>query len=270
MSTTPIFDEYELPALPSFAAASDALTMPPSFDALPTPVIDCDTQGVITAANLAAQNLEQAHGLHFVGKELWALVAPEYRQGNRNSFYALMERGGEDPHRIRRSINMPNGGFRTYQISRSFLRDAAGQIVGLRMVLADVTEHTAAHQREKTARLWLESVTDALAEAVIVTDALGFIRFVNPAASSLTEWQEKELLNMTISKAIPILSYSRAEGVPFNYRLVLERRSSGIITFLTKSQQEATVAFNTAPVLDKIQGSTIGVSYVFRKPDVSL
>jgi PAS domain S-box-containing protein len=270
MSISPIFDEHELPALPSGAPASNACAMPASFDALPTPVIDCDRKGVITAANLAAKNLEPAHGLKCLGKELWSLVAPEYRQGSRSAFLTMMERGGEDPHRIRRSIIMPNGGFRTYQVCRAFLRNPEGQVVGLRMVLSDVTEHAAAQEREKTARLWLESVTDALAEAVIVTDALGFIRFANPAASELTEWQEKELLNMTIAQAIPILSYSRAEGVPFNYRLVLERRSSGIITFLTKGQQEVTVAFSTAPVLDKIQGSTAGVSYVFRKPDVNL
>ena len=104
----------------------------------------------------------------------------------------------------------------------------------------------------------------------MVTDTLGFIRFANANAVRLTEWEENELLHMTIAKAIPILSYSRAEGIPFNYRLVLERRSSGIITFLTKNKQQATVAFSTAPVLDKHQGSTIGVSYVFRKPDSPL
>jgi PAS domain S-box-containing protein len=270
MSTTPIFDEHELPPLPSFAGVRNTTNMPASFDALPTPIIDCDRNGVMISLNLAAQNLEQAHGIVFLGREIWTLVAPEHRPGNKSSFFIMMERGGEEPPRIRRSLDMPNGGFRTYQISRAFLRDQQGQIAGLRMVLSDVTEHAAAHQREKTARLWLESVTDALAEAVIVTDALGFIRFANPAAALLTEWQEKELLHMTISQAIPILSYSRAEGVPFNYRLVLERRSSGIITFLTKSQRQATAAFSTAPVLDKIQGSTTGVSYVFRKPDVNV
>jgi len=268
MSTTPIFDEHNLPSLPSCAAVSNTSTMPASFDALPTPVIDCDVNGVIVAINLSARNLEQNQGLQLMGKELWSLLAPEYRPGNKSAFFAMMERGGEDPHRIRRAVNMPNGGFRTYQVCRSFLRNAAGQITGLRMVLADVSEQAAAHQREKTARMWLESVTDALAEAVIVTDALGFIRFANPAAAALTEWQENELLHMTISKAIPILSYSRAEGVPFNYRLVLERRSSGIITFLTKNQQQATVAFSTSPVMDRIQDCTTGVSYVFRKPDM--
>lgn len=270
MSTTPIFDEHELPPSPALAGGSLGNTMPASFDALPTPVIDCDTQGVMVAINLAAQNLEQTNGLKFLGQEIWSVVAPEYRQGTRNAFFTLLERGGEDPHSIRRSINMPNGGFRTYQINRAFLRNATGEITGLRMVLSDVTEHTVAYQREKTARLWLESVTDALAEAVVVTDALGLIRFANPAAVQLTGWQESELLHMSITRAVPILSYSRAEGVPFNYRLVLERRSSGIITFLTKQQQQATVAFSTAPVLDKIQGSTTGVSYVFRKPDVNL
>jgi PAS domain-containing protein len=197
-------------------------------------------------------------------------VAPDERQSSLDSYFALMAKGGEDLPQIRRSIYTSSGGFRTYQIGRLILRDPNGEPVGLRVVLADVTEHVASHEREKTARLWLESISDSLAEAVVVTDTLGFIRFANAAATHLTEWEQNELLRMSIAKAIPILSYSRAEGIPFNYRLVLERRSSGIITFLTKNKQQATTAFSTAPILDKHKGSTIGVSYVFRKPDMPL
>ena len=268
MSSSPIFDEFEPSMLPSMTAASPLPSMPASFDALPTPVVDCDCNGLIVAVNKASANLEDLYGIRMLGKDVWSLVPAEHRTGNRAGYFMLLARGGEDPPRIRRAFVMPNGGFRTFQISRAFLRDVGGQIVGMRLVLIDATEHANAHAREKTARLWLESVTDALAETVIVTDALGFIRFANPAATQLTEWSPEELLRMTISKAIPILSYSRAEGVPFNYRLVLERRSTGIITFLNKSQQQVTVAFSTSPVIDRLQGSTTGVSYVFRKPDM--
>ena len=46
----------------------------------------------------------------------------------------------------------------------------------------DVTEAHLAQEEARNAQLWLESILDSLAEAVIVTDALGFIRNVNPAA----------------------------------------------------------------------------------------
>ena len=271
MSTTHIRATSSTPDIPlGVAAEQTAANSSGPYDGLPTPVIDCNAQGIITAINQAGQDLTRTYGINMLGKELWTLTAPEEQQASRESFLALMTQGGEDLPFIRRSIFTSNGGFRTYQIGRLLLRDPEGKPDGLRMVLADVTEHAMAHEREKTSRLWLESISDSLAETVMVTDTLGFIRFANANAVRLTEWEENELLHMTIAKAIPILSYSRAEGIPFNYRLVLERRSSGIITFLTKNKQQATVAFSTAPVLDKHQGSTIGVSYVFRKPDSPL
>jgi PAS domain S-box-containing protein len=240
---------------------------PEPFDLLPVPYLQCDAQGIIDHINEAARNLVYVHGFNFLGKAIWTLVAPDQQQMSHDSFCALMENGG-DPPTIRRAIYTPNGGFRTYELHRSMVHDAEGRPAGLRMLLFDITEQIIELEWEKRARLWLESISDSLAEAVIVTDALGFIRFVNAAAEHLTEWQASELVRMTIAKAVPILSYSRADGVPFNYRLVLERHSSGIITFLSKNKLQVTVAFSTAPVLDKLKESTIGVSYVFRKLDL--
>lgn len=270
MSTIPSTSHPAIPPIDAEQNLDEAALPPGPFDALPLPVLDCNIQGVITAINRSALELMRTHGISLLGNEVWNIVAPDERQTSRDAFFALMADGTGDPLPVRRSIYTANGGFRTYQINRCFLRDAHDQLVGLRMSLTDVTEFATAYEREKTSRLWLESISDSLSEAVVVTDTLGFIRFANLATAHLTEWEQNELVHMTISKAIPILSYSRADGIPFNYRLVLERRSSGIITFLTKNKQQATVAFSTAPVLDKIQGSTIGVSYVFRKPDMPL
>lgn len=270
MSTIP---SYTPPATPPISAKlnPDEASLPPSpFDELPVPVIDCNVQGIITAINHSAQELMRVHGISLLGNELWLIVAPDERQASRDAFFALMADGTGEPQPVRRSIYTTNGGFRTYQVNRCFLRDARNQLVGLRMTMTDVTEFATAYEREKTSRLWLESISESLSEAVVVTDTLGFIRFANLATAHLTEWEQSELVHMTISKAIPILSYSRVDGIPFNYRLVLERHSSGIITFLTKNKQQVTVAFSTAPVLDRVQGSTIGVSYVFHKPDMPL
>lgn len=263
MSTTPISDTSAAPVSPAIAE-----TTPPGdyFDSLPVPVIECNVLGIITRANHTARGLVHAYGINFLGKAIWALVAPDEQQTSHDAFFVTMADTEHEPEPIRRSLYTQNGGYRVYQIGRCFLFDPDGKPSGLRMVLMDVTDHALAYERDKMSRLWLESISDSLAEAVIVTDTLGFIRFANQAATQLTGWESHELLRMTVSRAIPILSYSKTDAVPFNYRLVLERRSSGLITFLDKNHQQTTVAFYTAPVLDRIQGSTIGVSYVLHKP----
>jgi len=267
MSATPFFDPSAAPAPPAIEEIAPAQD---SFDSLPVPVVDCNRRGVITRANDSARELVRVHGIDLLGKEIWALAAPDELQASREAFLATMADSGHSPGAIRRAYYTSNGGFRTYQLSRSFLLGPDGKPNGMRVVMMDVTEFSVASERDRTARLWLESISDSLAEAVIVTDTLGFIRFANMAATQLTGWEPHELLHMTISRAVPILSYSNTDAVPFNYRLVLERRSSGLITFLPKNKQQTSVAFYTAPVLDKLQGSTIGVSYVLHKPCSSM
>ncbi len=63
-----------------------------------------------------------------------------------------------------------------HDVHRSLRHDESGQVVGMRLVLIDVTEQALAHEEALKSRCWLESVLASLNEAIVVTDALGFVR----------------------------------------------------------------------------------------------
>ena len=70
------------------------------------------------------------------------------------------------------------------------LRDDHGQIVGLLGINRDITDHK---QAEEKLRLQGEALA-AAANAIIITDYVGVVRWVNPAFTKLTGYTEEEMI----------------------------------------------------------------------------
>ena len=100
----------------------------------------------------------------------------------------------------------------------------------MRIAGVDVTEAHGAHEEAHRARMWLESVIESVAEAVIVTDALGFVRSIDQAATDLTGWTLLEIVGKAIERAMPVLSYSSADNKTLDFRVALTRRCHGTAT----------------------------------------
>lgn len=166
---------------------------------------------------------------------------------------------------MRRTLFSERGRFRTYEMLRSLIHDDAGKAVGMRCAIVDVTEAVAAHKEAHRSRLWLESVLESVADAVIVTDALGFVRFVNRAAEELSGWKAEDLFGKVIEKGLPLLSYEALEGGPINHNLALVVRCKGIATVVDRERNSLRVEISTAPIVDKENGFTVGVVTVMRR-----
>jgi PAS domain-containing protein len=69
-----------------------------------------------------------------------------------------------------------------------------------RSIFSRTAKPPSAHEKAHQARQWLESVLAPVAEAVIVTDALGFVRYANPAAEAMFGWSAQELIGRVIEK----------------------------------------------------------------------
>jgi PAS domain S-box-containing protein len=217
------------------------------IDELSVAYFEIDAQGIITRANRAACALHQVLENEFVGREVWESVAADEKDLGRSDFYAVME-SGEEPPVVRRALYARSGEFRTYEMHRSFIRDAKGHPAGLRYISIDVTETQTAHEEAHQAHLWLESVLEAVAEAMIVTDALGFVRYINQAAEELSGWKAAELIGKEIEKGFPVLSYSSADEKSLTHRIALERRTKGIATVLDRNFNELQVEISTSPI----------------------
>ena len=125
------------------------------------------------------------------------------------------------------------------------------------MVSFDVTAAQFAHEETRQARQWLESVLESISEAIIVTDALGFVRTVNPAAEELLGWKAKELIGKMVDTS--------GDQKSLTHRIALERRTKGIATVLDHARRELCVEISTSPIVDKESGITAGVASVLRR-----
>jgi PAS domain S-box-containing protein len=245
-------------SLPDRPVASDPL------DDLPVAYVEMDVTGTIIRANRLTRESHASHAGELIGKLAWDLMPTEEQEMSCAAFMSAMETG-EDPPVARRSLYTASGQFRVHEIHRNVIRDAEGRSTGMRVVNVDVTDAHRALDEAQRARVWLENVLAALADAVIVTDALGFIRTVNPAAEEMFGWKAAELRGKVIDRVLPLLSYLSDDGKPVSFTMALEKRARGVGTTLDRERREVHVEIGTSPIVDAENGFTIGVVSVFRR-----
>ncbi len=237
-----------------------------NIDHLPLPYVETDARGIITRANRAALALHHPEQGELIGKNGWDLMAIDEKDRSSAAFLALMATGKEPPV-IRRSIYDRSARFRTYEMHRSLIRSGKRKVAGIRMVCMDVTETTKALDEAQHNCQWLESAMRSFAEAVILTDALGLIRSVNPAAEKLCGWTAAELDGMAIDEILPVQARPGASGAVLDLQAMLQRPLKGVATVMTREWSQVKVEIGASPIFDKESGSLSGVAAILRRVD---
>jgi PAS domain S-box-containing protein len=249
---------------PASLTAKRPCALSTEIDELPLPYVEIDAHGIITRANRATLAQHHPEQGELIGKSGWELMAVDEKDRSSAAFLSYME-SGEDPPVITRSIFDRSGSFRTYQLHRSLMRDAEEKPAGMRMVCVDVTETARALEEARRARQWLESGMASLAEAVILTDILGVVQSVNPAAEELCGFTAQEFKDKIIEDAIPIRGYESANGVPLTRRAAIAGACKGIGGLLTREGKEVRVEISTSRMIHKETDSLSGVAITLRK-----
>jgi len=248
----------------STAAARHAARTPTlNIDHLPLPYVEMDARGIITRANRASLALHHPEQGELIGKSAWDLLAIDEKTRSTAAFLSLMA-SGEDPPVICRSIFDCSGRFRTYEIHRSMIRKSGGRPVGMRMIFMDVTERKNALEEAQRNCEWLENAMHSVAEAVILTDALGVIRSVNPAAEKLSGWSANELMGMAIDEILPVQARP-CGGSVLDLQVMLQLPWSGAATVMTRQRHQVKVQISTSPILNKNSDSVSGVTAILRR-----
>ncbi|MNR97529.1 putative diguanylate cyclase YegE [compost metagenome] len=119
---------------------------------------------------------------------------------------------------------------------------------------------------KERAQVTLESIADA----VITTDKLGNIEYMNPVAETLTGWSKAEAEGLPSTRVFKIINGHTREPVPNPVELVFEQQSNVELikdtVLLSRNGNEYAVEDSAAPIRDR-EGRIIGVVLVFH--DVS-
>jgi two-component system sensor kinase FixL len=233
------------------------------FDELPVAYVEMDARGAITRANRLTRSIHSSHAGELIGRLAWELMPATDQEMSRAAFKAAMD-SNQDPPVAKRSLYTSSGHFRMHELHRNIIRDADGHPTGMRVVTLDVTETYKAHEETLHARQWLESVIASLPEAVIVTDALGFIRTVNPATEALFGWKAAELKGKVIESALPVLAYHSQDRMPLNFTMALSKPTQGVATMLDRERREVRVEICASPIVDGENGGAAGVVSILR------
>jgi len=254
---------------PGVMPAAEELGRSDAIEELPVAYVEMDARGAVTRANRLTRALHSSHVGELIGILAWEAMPTEEQERSCAAFAAAMEKG-VDPPVVRRSIYSSCDAFRIYDLHRNLIRDSEGQPVGMRVVSVDVTEAHLALQKAERASQWLESVFASMADAVIITDALGFIRNVNPAAEELFGWKAEQLLGKEAEKALSMLYFIAGNKSQHDVTKGLDHSARGVATMLTRERQELWVEIRTSPIVDKVTGVTAGVVSVMRRMEEAL
>ncbi len=127
----------------------------------------------------------------------------------------------------------------------------------------------AKHQRAREAResgMWMSALAESMTEAVLICDAKGYVKFINPAAEALIGRQLPEVQEMRMRDVVSLLDTETRQPLPFPVtEPLLEGRSTmrGNCSLQAGEDREYPVEFTASP-LRSPEGTLFGILYVLR------
>jgi PAS domain S-box-containing protein len=248
-------------------APTAALHLSDEFiDQLPLPYIELNKNGIVIRVNTAALDLypgEQSK-INLLGKNAWELMASADTDVSFASYCTAMATG-QKPHPVRRAIFDHTRQFRTYELHRSLIYDADGNPCGMRILSVDVTDDARNLAETRRSLGWLQSAMAALPEAILLTDSVGFVLYLNHAAEILLGWHASEITGRLIEQVLPLDTAAPDFTPPPSYITALEAPNRIVLPLLDANGHSLSIEFFSSPVADVQTGHITGVVSVLRK-----
>ena len=130
----------------------------------------------------------------------------------------------------------------------------------------EVTQRKQAEEDLRQQREWLHVTLSSIGDAVIASDTIGRITFLNPVAATLTGWQSEEALGQPIQSVFRIINEkTREPAEDLVARVLHEKRVVALANdtaLVTRDGREVPIEDSAAPIKDSA-GNAIGVVLVF-------
>jgi len=150
------------------------------FEDAPCPYHEIDNNGNMVRVNRTMCDMLGFEASEMVGRPIWDFVTPEEREESRASVARrLLGTGIAVP--VERTFRSRNGAELVFQIHDRLIADGAGNVVGIRSAMIDVTQTRRLSARLARERHLLSALMDQSPDHVYFKDTEGHFTLVNTA-----------------------------------------------------------------------------------------
>jgi PAS domain S-box-containing protein len=160
---------------------------------------EIDTEGVIRGVNQAECKLLGYSADELIGRHIWEFVAVEQREAARDAIARKMARV-QPMAMVTREYRRRDGSYIWLEIHENLIEDGEGEVVGIRSALLDITERYQCDREIQQRSNWMRFVLRSVEVAIVTSDSLGNIDFMNPAAESITGWLQQDALGSPLEQ----------------------------------------------------------------------
>ncbi len=140
------------------------------------------------------------------------------------------------------------------------------QIRAIAVPLSLLMQHKQSEAELAEERERAEVTLNSIGDAVITTDALGYVRYLNPVAETLTGWSQSEAVGSPMARVFNIIHETTHESTAHLIEHVLKKQQSidraNYNVLITRSGAELSIENSASPLLAS-DGRLIGAVMVF-------
>jgi PAS domain S-box-containing protein len=239
------------------------------FEEAPIPYHELDAEGVIRRVNQAECVALGYEPAEMLGQPIWNFLEPDEREPSREAFYRKLQ-GMEPLVPFRRTLRAKQGHFISFEVHARRITDEAGQGVGLRMVMVDITHHVEQEEALDEQRHWSRAAIASLHEGILAVDTLGVVRFFNSQATRLLDFSHGTCyLGADMSHCLPNCSIETEVCGVMSLAAFLDaslvEEQSGVAIIEAEDVAPVRVNVTGVPMIGE-RGSVIGSVMTFREP----
>jgi diguanylate cyclase (GGDEF)-like protein/PAS domain S-box-containing protein len=157
--------------------------------------------------------------------------------------------------------------YRWIRDQRRLILDEAGVPLEIVGSWQDITERKLMEQALFNEKELAQNVLQSIGDAVITTDACGYIQYLNPVAEQITEWRAEQSKRLSLFDVLRIDRHG--DKRPLTSLVATVKSSGKILTLpqasilLSRSGREHTIDGSIAPIRDR-DNQIVGTVVVFR------
>ena len=246
---------------PSKTAAYLAAIVDSSEDA----IISKNLSGIIESWNRSAERIFGYSEEEAIGRNIGLIIPPDLHDEEGRILDQL--RQGQRIEHFETVRRRKDGTLVDISLSISPIRDNKGQIIGASKIARDITAQKSAQRAIIEAQNRLAVTLGSIGDAVVATDTLGRVTFINSVAEPLLGYAQSSIIGRPLTEVFRIVNEDTRQSVrnPVD-RVLAEGCIVGLANhtvLLQPNGGEVAIDDSAAPIKNA-DGHIVGVVLVFR------